>query len=127
MVKTKPPRSPEGNMLKNSTDKLKVQATKTKRYQGKKTRTKTRDTELGAKTHFKGWCSSIEGYIFDLGTRATDKFSREIKDMEQYLGSTYSDGCQTAIITKTLATFLDPYMPRIIPYTGVEYPIQRDK
>ena len=42
--------------------------------------------------------------------------------MEQYPGVTYSDSCQTAIMTKTPATFPDPDMTKIIPHTGAERP-----
>ena len=41
MVKTKPPFYPEGKNSKNSTEIYKVKLLNEKRYQGKKTRTKT--------------------------------------------------------------------------------------
>ena len=55
----------------------------------------------------------MEGYIFDLGPRASDKFSQTMKELERYLGATYSDICQPSIIAETPATFLDPEMPTI--------------
>ena len=86
VVKTKPPRSPEGNYSKNSADKHKGQALKTKRYRGKNTRTKTQGLELKAETNSKGRCSNQEGYIFNLGPRASYKFARTMKELEQYIG-----------------------------------------
>ena len=56
----------------------------------------------------------MEGYIFDLGKRVPDKFSQIIKEMEQYLGTTYSDIFQPAIMTETLAALPDPEMPNIL-------------
>ena len=53
VVNNKPSRSPEGNEPKNSTDGHKRQAPNTKRYQDKKTQTKTQGPELEAKTNFK--------------------------------------------------------------------------
>ena len=54
MVETKQYFSPEGNNLNNLTDKHKKQASNTKRYRGKKTRTKTQGLELEAYNDFKG-------------------------------------------------------------------------
>ena len=45
-----------------------------------------------------------------------------MKDMDQYVGETYIDICQPEILADTLATFPDPDMPIIIPYTGVDHP-----
>ena len=45
-----------------------------------------------------------------------------MKDMERYIGATYSYSCQPAIITKTPATLSYPYMPTIIPDIGTECP-----
>ena len=81
MVKTKPPRYPEENESKNSTYRQKGQAPKIKRYQGKNTQTKIKGPELKAETNFKGWCINLEGYIFDLGPRASDKFDKTVKDL----------------------------------------------
>ena len=36
-----------------------------------------------------------------------------MKELEQYFGATYSDRCQTAIMTETADTFPNPYMPTI--------------
>ena len=45
-----------------------------------------------------------------------------MKEMEQYLGATYSDSYQSAIMTKTETTFPDPEMP-IITDLVTERPI----
>ena len=36
-----------------------------------------------------------------------------MKELEQYLGATYSASCQPAIMTETAATLPDPEMPNI--------------
>ena len=36
-----------------------------------------------------------------------------MKEIERYLGATYSDSCQPAIMTETLYTFPDPDIPTI--------------
>ena len=36
-----------------------------------------------------------------------------MKELERYLGTTYSDSCQPAIMTETAANFPDPEMPNI--------------
>ena len=91
MVKTKPSRFPEGNELKNLTDKNKVKAPRPKRYRGKSMWIKTQGPELKSKTNFKVWCSGLEGCIFDIGPRALFKFASTMKKLERYLGVTYSD------------------------------------
>ena len=108
MVETKPSCYPEGNSLNNSTDENKGQASKPKSYRCKKTRTKTQYPELKVETDFKGRCSDLEGYIFDLGRIASDKFARTMKDLERYIGATYINSCQPSIMTNTPATFPDP-------------------
>ena len=108
MVKIKPSRPSEGNELKNSTDKNKAQAPKSKKYRGKKTRTKSQGPEPKAETNFKGWCSDLGGYIFGLGPRSLEKNSRTMKELEHYFGATYRNSCQSAIMTDTPATFPDP-------------------
>ena len=72
-------------------------------------------------TDFQGQCTDLEGYTFDLGQRESDKFAITIKELEQYLGTTYSDRCQPAIITETAANFPDPEMPTITEL-GTESP-----
>ena len=64
MVKTKPPCSPEGNKSKNSTEKHKGQAPKTKRYQGNNNWTNTQGPELESKTNLKVWCSNLGAYLW---------------------------------------------------------------
>ena len=44
-----------------------------------------------------------------------------MKELEQYLGTTYSDSCQPAIMTETAANFPDPEMPTITEL-GTERP-----
>ena len=61
------------------------------------------------------------GYTFDLGPRASDKFARTMKELELYLGATYSDIFQPAIMTETVATFPGPEMPNIT-YLGTVRP-----
>ena len=81
MLRTKPPQSPKGNETNGSTKKIKGQASKTKRYRGNKTRTKTQGLELEANTNFKGRFSDLEGYAFDLVPRSSNKFSRIMKEL----------------------------------------------
>ena len=83
VVESKPYRPPEGNGLKNSTDKDRGQALKSNKYRGKKNWTKYQGPEPKAETNFKGRCSDLEGYIFKLGLRASKHFSRTMDDMEQ--------------------------------------------
>ena len=84
----------------------KGQESKTKRYRDKKTRTKIQGPKLEADTNFKSWCSGLEGYIFDLGPIASDKFARAMKDLERYLGVNYINICQTAIMNETPHPYL---------------------
>ena len=42
-----------------------------------------------------------------------------MKELERYLGTTYSDSCQTSIMTETTANFPDPDMPTVT-YLGIE-------
>ena len=63
----------------------KVQASNPKRYRGKKNRTKTQGPELEAKTDCKNCQSELEGYIFDIGPIALDKFARTMKELEWYI------------------------------------------
>ena len=92
------------------------------RYRGKKTRTKNQGPELEDETDFKGRYSDLEGYIFYLVPIISDKFTRIMKELERYLGATYSNRCHPAIMPKIPETFPDPEMPTIIPDTGVEHP-----
>ena len=93
-------------------------------YLVKKTRINTQGLELEAETNFKGRCSDLEGSgsIFDIGMRSLDIFSRTMKELERYLGSTYSNICQMAIITETTETSPNPEMPTITPDTGAKHP-----
>ena len=45
-----------------------------------------------------------------------------MKELERYLGATYSDRCQTAIMTETPVTLPSPYIPTIIPDMVVVHP-----
>ena len=117
MAESKPYRTPDDNEWNIPTDGNKGQAYKPKKYRGKKPR-KDPSPETKAETNFQGQCTDLEGYIFDLGKRVPDKFSQIIKEMEQYLGTTYSDIFQPAIMTETLAALPDPEMPNI-PDLGI--------
>ena len=120
MVESKPSCPPEGNELKIPTYGNKGQASRPKNYKGKEPQNKP-SPEPKTETNFQGQCTDLEGYTFDLGPRASDKFSRTIKELEIYLGTTYSDRCQPDIITETTANFHDPNMPTITEL-GIERP-----
>ena len=49
-------------------------------------------------------------------------FTRTMKELERYIGATYSNFCQSDIMTKTQATLPYPDMPTIIPDTVVNRP-----
>ena len=108
--------------MKKLTEEHKVQSPKKKRYQVNDNWTKNQGPEIEAETNFKGQCSNQEGYIFNLGTRAPDKFARTMKNMERYLRETYSDICKPAIVTYTPSTFPNPDMTTIVPVIGSQYP-----
>ena len=61
IFETKPSWSPEGDESKVSTDEIKGQASKPKRYIGKKMHTKTKGMDLEANTNFKVQYSGPEG------------------------------------------------------------------
>ena len=107
MIKQKTSRPYESNESKIPTDGNKREASKPKNFRGRKPRNKP-SLEPGTETDFQGWCNDLEGYIFDIGTRASKTISRTMKEMEIYLGETYSDSCQPAITNDTTATFPDP-------------------
>ena len=111
MVESKPYRPPEGNELKIPNDGNKGQVSKTKEYRGKKQPQNKSSLEPETETDFQGRCNDLEDYTFDLGPRASDKFARKMKELEQYLGTTYCDICQPAIVTETSTNFTDPEMP----------------
>ena len=98
MVKSKPSCQTAGNELKIPTDRNKGQSSKPKKYRGKKPRNRP---ILNSKdeTDFQVWCTDLEGYTFYLGPRAPETFARTIKELERYLGVTYSDSFQPAITT----------------------------
>ena len=120
MVESKPSRSPEGNESKILTDGNQGKASNPKNYRGKKPRN-TPIPEPEPETDFQGRCTDLEGYTFDLGPRASGKFTRKMKELDRYIGATYSEICQTAIMTETTATFPNPEMPTIIDL-GTERP-----
>ena len=122
VVKNKPSQSPKVNELKNLNEKNKARLSNHNTCRGKKTLTKTQGTEIEVKTDFKGPWNDLEGYILDIGLRSLDKFSRTMKELERYIGATYSDSCQTSITTETHMTFPDPEIPTIIPDTGIKLP-----
>ena len=59
-------------------------------------------------TDFQGQCNDSEDYTFDLGPISSDKFARTMKELEWYLGTTYSDSCQPDIMTENASNFPDP-------------------
>ena len=121
MVESKSYRPPEGNELKIPTDGNKEQVSKPKKYRGKKQPQNKSSLEPETETDFQGRCTDLEGYTYDLGQRASDKFSRTMKELERYLGATYSDICQPAIMIEISAKFPDPEMPTITEM-GTERP-----
>ena len=78
-----------------------------KKYGGKKPQNKL-ILEPETETDLQVSCTDLEGYYFDLVPRESDKFSRTMKELEQYIGATYSDRCQPTIMNETAATFPDP-------------------
>ena len=120
MIESKPYGYLEGYELKGSTEESMGQASEPKMYRGKKKPSKTQCQEPEADTNFKGQCSDLGGYIFDLGPRVSDKFTRTIKELEQYLGATYRESCQIVITTETPTTLPDLEMPTIVTDTGAE-------
>ena len=113
MVELKPSCPTEGNELNIPTDSNKGQVSKPKKYRGKKQPRNKSSLEPETETDFQGRCTDLEGYTFDLGPRASDKFSRTMKELERYLGKTYSDSYQPSIMTETSANVPDPEMPII--------------
>ena len=75
MVESKSSRSPEGNELNIPTDRNKVQASKPKKYRAKKQPRNKPSLDPKTETYFQGQCTELEGYTFDLGPRASGKFS----------------------------------------------------
>ena len=45
-----------------------------------------------------------------------------MRELEQYLGTTYNDSCQSLIMVKTKAAFTEPDMPTIITDTDIKHP-----
>ena len=88
--------------------------------------TKTQGPELEAETDFKGWCSNLDRYIFDIGLRNSYKLARTMKDMERYLGAIYIDRFQTAIMAEKLGTLPEPDMSTVILDTGFRH-LKTDK
>ena len=79
MVKSKPYLPPEGNELKIPTDRNKGQASNPNKYRSKKQPRNKSSLDLETDTDFQGRCTDLEGYTFDLGPRASEKFSRTMK------------------------------------------------
>ena len=82
MVESNPSRTPEGNALKIPTDRNMGQVSKPKKYRGKKQPRNKSSLDPETETDFQGWCTDSEGYTFDLGPRASDKFARTMKELE---------------------------------------------
>ena len=121
MVKSKTSCPPEGNELKIPNDRNKGKVSKPKKYRGKKQPQNQSSLEPETETDFQGQCTDLEGYTFDLGPIESEKFARTMKELEQYLRTTYSDSCQTAIMTETAANFPEPEIPTITEL-GTERP-----
>ena len=79
MVKSKPSCLTEGNEFMIPTDGRKGQASKPKKYRGKKQHQNKPSMEPETETDFQGRCTDLEGYTFDLGPRSSDKFARTTK------------------------------------------------
>ena len=79
MVESKPSCPPECYELKILTDRNKVQSFKPKKYRGKKQPQNKPSLEPKTETDFQGQCTDLEGYTFDLGPIASDKFARTMK------------------------------------------------
>ena len=78
MAKYRPSCPPEGNELKTTIEGNKGQASRPKKYRGKKPQNKPiLDPET--KTDFQGRCTDLKGYTFDLGPGASNKFARIMK------------------------------------------------
>ena len=112
MVRSKPSCPLEVNESKIPIDVNKLQASNTKNYRGKKPRNKP-SPEPKTKNDFQGRCTDLEGYTFDLGPRASKKFTKTMKELERYLVATYSDIFHPYIMTETAANFHDLEMPTI--------------
>ena len=79
-------------MIRNgSTGESKGKASNMNIYRVKKIQNKTQGLELKAHTNFKGQYSDLEGYVFNIGPRDLNKLSRTMRELERYLGATYSD------------------------------------
>ena len=107
IFKSKPSIPPESNKSKILTNRNKGKVSTTVKYRGKKPQNKP-ILESETETDFQGRCTDLEGYIFDLGPRESDKFARTMKELKKYIGATYSDSCQPDFMNETAATFPDP-------------------
>ena len=103
------------------TDRNNGQTYKPKKYRGKKQPQNKPSLEPETKTDFQGRCTDLEDYTFDLGPKASEKFAITMKELERYLGTTYSDIYQPANMTETEANFPDQEMPTITDL-GIERP-----
>ena len=121
MVESKPSRPPEGNELKIPTESNKGQVSKPNKQRGTKQPQNKSSLEPTTETDFQGRCTDLEGYTFDLGPRAYEKFAITMKELERYLITTYSDICQPVTMTETAANFPYPEMPTITQF-GTERP-----
>ena len=115
MVELKPSHPSDGDESMILNNGKKGQSSNLNNFIGMKPQNKP-ILEPESETNFQGLCTYLEGYIFDLGTRASKCFAQE-----WYFGATYSDSCQTDITTETTATFPDPEMPTITDL-GTDWP-----
>ena len=107
MVESKSSHPIEGNESNIPNYGNKGQASKTNKCRGKKPWNKP-ISYPESETDFQVRCTDFEGYTFDLGPRSYDKLARTMKELERYLGETYINSCQPAIMTETAATFPNP-------------------
>ena len=108
MVDSKSSRTPEENESMKLTKKNKGQEPNSKKYRGKNTQTKFQGSDPEYDTELKGLCSDLEDYIFYLGTRASEKLFRTMKDLERYLGEIYSNKFHPYVMTKVPSTSPHP-------------------
>ena len=96
MAKSKPPLPPEVNESNILSYSNKGQSSKPNKCRGKNPRNKP-SPELKAEPDFQGRLTDLEGYIFDLGPRASDKFVPKMKELKRYLRATYSGRFQPSL------------------------------
>ena len=69
-------------MVNIPTERNKVLASNPNKYRGKKQPQNKQSLENETETDLQGRCTDLEGYTFDLGQRASEIFSRTMKELE---------------------------------------------